>query len=158
MDNRPKVFTALGVLVALILISSVFVLRQHEQKNTAWTRLAQAQFFINQKQWSSAQEILNDIKNDHAGTTVGLFSNYYLADIAMSEGRYDDAAHVLRRCGVARRQKSNKAAGFGRAGFFTRGEKKFCGRRANLSAICRPILIAFLGRREHSWRWAACSY
>lgn len=91
--NRPKVLTALGVSLALVLIASVLILRQKEQKDLTWTRLAQAQAYMGQKQWDGAKQILNDLKTSSRGPLV-FYTYYYLAEIAINEGQTDEAIQL----------------------------------------------------------------
>ncbi|MCB4755435.1 MAG: tetratricopeptide repeat protein [Elusimicrobia bacterium] len=91
IDHRPLVLMAAVALLASVLISSVFILRAKERRDLNWTRLAQAQSYLAQKQFATAQSILEEIQKTAPNTTEALHAAYTLGLVSL-ETKNDAAA------------------------------------------------------------------
>ena len=96
VQNRPRVLTIIGIVLAAILIGSVIVLRQKEQQELAWTRLAQAQSYASQNKTSEARQILTELLSSNTAGTFRLYLEYNLGEVALKEKNYDEAVQHYR--------------------------------------------------------------
>jgi TolA-binding protein len=89
--HRMHALMALGIVVGVSLIASVFIIRKNESRDINWTRLAQAQILIGQKRADGAAQILTEIKNANPGSVEALYASYYLGESALEEKKFDEA-------------------------------------------------------------------
>lgn len=90
-DNRPAVLTGAGVLIATILVSSVFIIQRSDQTKADWTRLSQAQALLSMKKYPEAVQVLTDVHNTSPDMDAKLYAGFYLGQAALAEKKLDDA-------------------------------------------------------------------
>jgi TolA-binding protein len=95
LENRQQVLTALGIGVGVILIASVYFLRKQEQRASNFTRLAQAEFLLNQKKYPESKQILNEIRASTNDNQILIHTLYYLGQNALAERNADEAIQVF---------------------------------------------------------------
>lgn len=91
VENRPKVLAGAGVLLAALLISSVFILQRADQTKVDWTRLSQAQAFLNAKKYAEAAQILTNVRDTTPDIDAKLYASFYLGQAALAENKVDEA-------------------------------------------------------------------
>lgn len=94
IGNRPKVLTGLGVFLAVVLVSSVLILRRQEQTDLTWTRLSQAQAYLSQKHYPEAEQLLQDLKVNAPTSETRLMANYFYGDLMLELKKYDEAVRT----------------------------------------------------------------
>jgi TolA-binding protein len=95
LAHRIPVLVAMGVSIGVILIGSVFIIRKKEKSETDWTRLSQAQFLAAEKNFAAAESIFDDITKTNPGSDVALYARYQLAEMKITEKKFDEAIQIL---------------------------------------------------------------
>ena len=91
LENRQQVLTVSGIVGGVILIASVFYLRKQEMRAMNFTRIAEAQSFLNQKQYAQSKQILSEIATSSSDNQILMQALYYLGMNALGENNFDDA-------------------------------------------------------------------
>lgn len=89
--NHQKVLTVGGILLAALLIGSVFVLRRKEAHQTFSTRLAMAESLYNQKQFTQAKQILSELRTQVSSPDLLSHILYYSGLVALGEKDWENA-------------------------------------------------------------------
>ncbi len=92
LENKNTALTGVGLVVAGILISSVFVIRARETWNTNYTRLGQAQSFISQQQFEQADQLLADLASKSNDQALLMSVFYYRGLASLGLKNFDQAA------------------------------------------------------------------
>lgn len=94
-ERRIQMLISLGVLVAALLIGSVFVLRRNQQNEDAQTKIAYAQAMITQQQYAQADKVLSEVRSSNADLSSRRLAVYFSGISALSQGKLDDAVKDL---------------------------------------------------------------
>jgi TolA-binding protein len=97
IQNRTSVITGLGILLGLLLLSSVIIISRKQTLETNLTRLAQAQALVAGRQFDKAEQILTDISNQRPSGNLALQVHYYHGIAALGLKKYDDAIALFQK-------------------------------------------------------------
>ena len=91
IEQRVAVLSALGFLVAALLVGSVLYFRRQEKNDALWTRLAQAQYLLSQKQFVESESLLEAVRGEAAGLPVAEFASFYLGEANLGQNDLEEA-------------------------------------------------------------------
>lgn len=89
--HRNQLLTAIGIVVGVSLIASVFIIRRNEARDISWTRMAQAQILLAQNRADAAIPLLGEIKNSNPGSIESFYASYYSGLAQLEQKNYDAA-------------------------------------------------------------------
>jgi predicted negative regulator of RcsB-dependent stress response len=95
IERRVQALISLGVIVASILIGSVFVLRRNQQIEKSRTKLAYAQSLISQQEFAQAEPILNEIRASGTDADGARLAAFLSGVAALDQKKLDDAVKLL---------------------------------------------------------------
>jgi TolA-binding protein len=91
IDRHVQVLTSLGVAVAVILIGSVFLLRQREARESSRTRVAYAQALLSQARFGEASKALEEVAKSPTDADTARLAVYLRGVAAIGESKIDEA-------------------------------------------------------------------
>lgn len=94
-QRRIQMLISLGVLVAALLIGSVFVLRRNQENDDAQTKIAYAQAMISQQQYPQADKALSEVTSSNANVSARRLAVYFSGISALHQGKLDEAVKDL---------------------------------------------------------------
>jgi predicted negative regulator of RcsB-dependent stress response len=95
IERRIQFLISIGVLVAVLLISSVFVLRKREQVDQARTKLAYAQSLVSQRAYAEAAPIIDEVRKANADSDTARLAAYLAGVSAFEQNKLDEAISLL---------------------------------------------------------------
>lgn len=95
LANRVAVLTGVGVVVVALLVGSVSIIRRKETIETEWTRVAQAQSLLAQRQFATADALLSEIATANPDLEPGLYARFHLGESKIQQGKPDEAIQAF---------------------------------------------------------------
>ncbi|MCG3205946.1 MAG: hypothetical protein KCHDKBKB_02670 [Elusimicrobia bacterium] len=91
MDHRGPVVIGTGILIVASLLSSVFLLRNRQQRDAALTRFAVAQSLVGARKYDQAALILRDLKPTVTDKLLKARISYYEGVAALGLNKFSEA-------------------------------------------------------------------
>jgi len=95
IERRVQVLTLLGVVLAAVLIGSVFALRQKEAREQARTKLAYSQALLSQARFAEAATTLDEIRKGPMDTDTARLTAYLRGVASVGQSKADEAVTFL---------------------------------------------------------------
>lgn len=123
--NRGPVLTGIGVLIAAILLGSVFMIRRRENRDVQSTQIAMAESFLGQRQFDRAAQVLQDIRTKATDPSIIVRTAYFQGVTALEQKNYEQAAGFFREAADRAQGTPMKPLALANLGFALEEKKDF---------------------------------